>query len=133
MAQLDGVPKFVLLNYGVTKRPTKRPSPPFKIRIRRKTFFRAWRKKRRMTLEQAAEKAGMTAGNISAMERGAQGYTQDGLESLSDAYGVPPGWLTDVDPASVSDILPIWERAKPGDRKKIVDIAETIVGKPGNP
>lgn len=115
----------------MTKRPTKRPSPAFKTRVRRKTFFKAWRKKRKMTLEQAAEKAGMTAGNISAMERGAQGYTQDGLESLSEAYGVAPGWLTDVDPASVNDIISIWERAKPSDRKKIVDIAETIVGKPG--
>lgn len=131
MALPNGVLHFVLLNYGMTKRPTKRPGPAFKRRARRKHFFKAWRKYRKMTLEYAAEKAGMSAGNISAMERGAQGYTQDGLESLADVYGVPSGWLIDLDPFSASDIISIWERAKPSDRKKIVDIAETIVGKPG--
>lgn len=121
----------MLLNYGMAKKQTKRAIPRFKTRVRRKTFFKAWRKKRGMTLEQAAEKAGMTPGNLSAMERGTQGYTQDGLEALADTYGVPPGWLTDVDPASVEDILPVWERAKPSDRKKIVDIARTIIGEAG--
>lgn len=109
----------------------KRVIPRFKTRVRRRTFFKEWRKKRGLTLEQAAEAAGMTAGNLSAMERGAQGYTQDGLESLSDAYKVPPGWLTDVNPETMGEILPIWEAAKPADRQKITDIARTIVGKTG--
>lgn len=73
----------------------------------------------------------MTAGNLSAMERGAQGYTQDGLEALADAYKVPPGWLTDVDPETMDDILPTWQAAKPADRQKIAEIARTIVGKTG--
>lgn len=116
-----------LLNYGMAKKVI----PRFKARVRRRTFFKEWRKKRTMTLEQAAEAAGMTAGNLSAMERGAQGYTQDGLESLAGAYKVPPGWLTDVNPETMDDILPIWERAKPADRQKIVEIARTILGKTG--
>lgn len=61
------------------KTAPKRVVPRFKTRTRRPTFFKEWRKKRGMTLEQAAEEAGMTAGNLSAMERGAQGYTQDGF------------------------------------------------------
>lgn len=109
----------------------KRVTPRFKERVRRPTFFKQWRKKRGMTLEVAAEKAGMTPGNLSAMERGAQGYTQDGLESLADVYGVPPGWLTDADPNKLEGILPVWESAKPADRLKIIDIAKTIIGKTG--
>ena len=70
----------------------------------------------------------MTAGNISAMERGAQGYTQDGLEALARAYGCEPAQLLMVDPIN-SDIWSIWETAKVGDRQKIVEIAKTIVGK----
>lgn len=119
------------LNYSMAKRTTKRVIPRFKNRTRRPTFFKDWRKKRGMTLERAAELAGMTPGNLSAMERGAQGYTQDGLEALAEAYGVPPGWLTDADPNKLDSILSIWEGAKPADRQKIVDIAKTIVGKTG--
>lgn len=80
---------------------------------RQQTFFRQWRKFRKMTLEEAGEIAGMTAGNISAMERGAQGYTQDGLEALARAYDCRPGQLLMVDPLT-SDIWSIWEIAKTG-------------------
>jgi len=109
----------------------KRVTPRFKNRIRRQTFFKEWRKYRALTLEQAAERADMTAGNLSAMERGAQGYTQAGLEALADAYACDPGQLLTVDPTKGDAIWSLWERAKPGDRQKIVDIANTIVGKTG--
>ena len=109
----------------------KRVVPRFKTRVRRQTFFKEWRKHRGLTLEQAAERADMTAGNLSAMERGAQGYTQAGLEALADAYACDPGQLLTVDPTQGDAIWSLWERAKPGDRQKIVDIANTIVGKTG--
>lgn len=111
--------------------------PRFKNRVRRHTYFKAWRKKRKLTIEEVAAASGMSQGNISAVERGGQGdpdgqaYTQDTLEALADVYKVPPGWLLDVDPDDVEDIAPTWQRAKPADRKKIVEIAETIVGKTG--
>lgn len=121
-----------LLNYGMAKKLVpKKVIPRFKTRVRRRTFFKEWRKHRGMTLEQAADAAGMTAGNLSAMERGAQGYTQDGLEALADVYRTSTGWLLDVDPTKDDAIMPIWERAKPTDRDKIVDIAKTIIGKMG--
>lgn len=107
----------------------KKVVPRFKP-ARRPTYFRAWRKYRGYTLEQAAELSGMSIGNISAMERGAQGYTQDGLEALAEAYHATPGQLLTVDPEQ-SDIWSIWETAKNGDRQKIVEIAKTIVGKTG--
>jgi transcriptional regulator with XRE-family HTH domain len=109
----------------------KKVVPRFKTKGRQPTFFKQWRKHRGLTLEQAAERAGMTAGNLSAMERGAQGYTQDGLEALAEAYNCDPGQLLTVDPSRGDAIWTIWERAKPGDRQKIVDIAHTIVGKTG--
>jgi transcriptional regulator with XRE-family HTH domain len=108
----------------------KKVTPRFKV-PRKRTFFKQWRKHRGYTLEQAAELSGMSIGNISAMERGAQGYTQDGLESLAEAYNATPGQLLTVDPEQ-SDIWSIWEMAKSGDRQKIVEIAKTIVGKTGS-
>lgn len=128
-----------MLNYSMAKKIKTRPmvKPRFKIRNRRRTFFKAWRKKRGLTIIEAAELSGMSQGNISAVERGGegdpdgQGYTQDTLEALADAYKVPPGWLTDFDPNAAGDIVSIWQRAKPEDRKKIIEIATTIVGKTG--
>jgi len=116
-----------VLNYSMAKRVTTR----LKGQQRRRTFFREWRQYRNLTLEAAAERAGMTAGNLSAMERGAQGYTQSGLEALSDAYRCDPGQLLTIDPTKEEAIWSIWDLAKPGDRQKIVDIAKTIVGKTG--
>jgi transcriptional regulator with XRE-family HTH domain len=91
------------------------------------TFFKQWRKYRSYTLEQAAEISGMSIGNISAMERGAQGYSQAGLEALANAYNCSPGQLLMVDPTN-NDIWSIWEKAKTGDRQKIVEIAKIITG-----
>jgi transcriptional regulator with XRE-family HTH domain len=108
---------------------TKKVIPHFKS-PKQRTFFKQWRKHRNMTLEQAGEAAGMTPGNISAMERGAQGYTQAGLEALARAYRCDPAHLIMVDPIN-SDIWSIWEAAKPADQIKIVEIAKTIVGKTG--
>jgi transcriptional regulator with XRE-family HTH domain len=105
-------------------RPMKKAVPK---RNRRRTFFKEWRKYRGLTLEEAAERSGMTAGNISAMERGAQGYTQDGLEALALAYSTEPGLLLNADPAKDDAILSIWERAKPAERTMIVEVSRTIV------
>lgn len=116
-----------MINSSMARRVTPIP----KATPRRRTFFREWRKYRGLTLEVAAERAGMTAGNLSAMERGVQGYTQAGLEALADAYRCDPGLLLTVDPTKDDAIWSIWEMAKPGDRLKIVDIAKTIIGKTG--
>ncbi len=106
----------------------KRVVPRFKrTQPRLRTFFREWRKYRKMTLEVAAEEAGMTAGNLSNMERGVQAYTQDGLEALARVYECDPGQLLTVNPTDGDAIWSLWERAKTGERKMIVDIAKTIV------
>lgn len=106
----------------------KKVTPRFKqSAARRKNFFREWRKYRGLTLEQAAERAGMTAGNLSAMERGAQGYTQAGLEALAGAYNTEPGMLLNVDPTKDDAMWSIWDKAKPGERRMIIDLAKTVV------
>ncbi len=101
--------------------------PRFKNKARRRTFFKEWRKHRGLTLEAAAERSGMSVGNISAMERGAQGYTQDGLEALAFAYSTEPAYLINVDPTKDDAIFSIWERAKPAERTMIVELARTVV------
>ena len=116
----------------MTKRPAPRKTivkPRFKEVIRpRKQFFREWRKHREMTLEQAAPLANMTAGNLSAMERGTQGYTPDGLEALAQVYRTSPGWLLEVNPLDDRHgFLTIWDKADDTQRETITDLAQTVV------
>ena len=94
-------------------------------------FFLEWRQHRGMTLEQVAEKAKMTAGNISAMERNAQGYTPAGLQALAEVYQTAPGWLLEVNPLDREspNFLLVWDKATDSQRKMIVELARTVVGK----
>jgi transcriptional regulator with XRE-family HTH domain len=93
-----------------------------------KQFFKQWRKHREMTLEEAAPLAGMTAGNLSAMERGEQGYTPQGLEGLAQVYKTSPGWLLEVNPLEDKHgFLPIWDRASDSQKEAITELAETVL------
>lgn len=81
-----------------------------------------------MTLEEAAPQANMTAGNLSAMERGAQGYTAEGLDALAQVYRTSPGWLLEVNPLEDRHgMLPIWDKADDAQRETIVDLAQTVM------
>jgi DNA-binding Xre family transcriptional regulator len=64
---------------------TRFKQPPF-----RPTFIRQWRKKRGLTLEVCAERAGMSKGNLSNIETGKTGYNQATLEALADALQCDP-------------------------------------------
>lgn len=112
--------------YGMAKKQLVKPR--LKTVFRSRQFFRQWRKYRDMTLEQAAEIAGMTAGNLSAMERGTQGYTPEGLEGLSRAYKTSPGWLLEVNPLEEGDgFLTLYGRANASERQMIAEIAKTVI------
>src|SRR5262245_15645125 len=54
---------------------------------RRRHYIREWRKFRGLTLEQVAQRAGMSVGNISQLERGAQGYSAEGLARIMHEGG----------------------------------------------
>lgn len=133
-----------MLDYSMARKTTPLPKnkAPSKdlVRTRFKTvirpprqFFRQWRKYRDdMTLEEVAAASGMTAGNISAMERGEQGYTPAGLQALADVYKTSPGWLLEVNPLEEGEgLMSIIGRANDTQRKMIAEIAQTIVGKTG--
>lgn len=106
----------------------KRVVPRFKKPAqRRRIFVKEWRTYRGLTQEQLAERVGWGVSNVSQLEQGRQGYSQEGLESLAEALQCDPGQLLNVDPTKGDGIWSIWETAKPGDRKMIVDIAKTIV------
>lgn len=73
----------------------------------------------------------MAVSNISQLEQGRQGYSQEGLEAFADALRCDPGQILNVDPTRGDGIWSIWEGAAPVEREKIVEIAKTITRKTG--
>ena len=61
-------------------------------------FFREWREYRGLTIEQLAEKAGLSNATISNMERGVAGFRRPALEKIADALDCEPGELLLVNP-----------------------------------
>lgn len=96
-------------------------------------FVKAWRKYRKMTQEELASEAGMSTGNLSNIETGHQGYTQENLEALAPALGCHPADLVAGDPRQAGSILAIWERATDGERTQILKVAAALVDKAETP
>jgi transcriptional regulator with XRE-family HTH domain len=99
----------------------------------RPTFIRQWREHRHMTLETLAARVGekiggMTHASLSRIERGLQPYSQPILEAIAEE--LTRGDVASLlmrNPGDPEAIWSIWDQAKPGERRIIVDIAKTIV------
>jgi len=92
-----------------------------------KTFIRAWRKYRGLTLEQLGGRIGMSASGLSMLERGARGYAQETLEAIAKNLGTDPASLLLRDPKNPEPIWVLWERAKPAQRAQLLAIAEALI------
>lgn len=92
----------------------------------RRTYIRQWRQHRGLTLEQLADRVDMTASHFSMLERGQRGYTQETLERVAEALQTDAASLLMRNPSDPDAIWSVWEQAKPGERRMIVDIAKTI-------
>lgn len=110
-------------------------APPRKKRRRPfgPTHIRAWRKKRRMSLELLAVRVGkrighMTHASLSRIERGLQPYSQPIIEAIAEelTYGDVAALLL-CDPTEPDNIWSIWDRAKPAQRARIVEAAAEIL------
>ena len=102
------------------------------VKRRRKTYIRQWRKKWNLTLEQVSSRLEVLGhplqpGHLSMLERGERGYTQETLEALSDALKTDVASLLMRDPTEPDAIWSIWDAAKPGQRRQIVEVAKTLV------
>lgn len=93
----------------------------------RPTFLRQWRKSKGKTLEAIAEHLHMTHGQLSRIERGLQPYNQELLERLADLYMCDPVDLLIRDPSDPESIWSLWDRAKPGERRQIVAVADALI------
>ena len=93
----------------------------------RRTFIRNWRTHRNLTLAQLAQRIGTTHATLSRIERGLQPYNQPLLEALAEALQTDPASLLMRNPDDPEGIWSVWENAKEGQRRQIVEIAKTLV------
>ena len=102
-----------------------------KLKKFRPTCIRQWRHHRGLTLETVAERIDMTPGLVSLVERGLRGYTQDTVEALASAMRTDPAALLTRDQTDPKAIWGIWDKAKPSQRKQIMEAAIKVVkGRP---
>lgn len=101
--------------------------PRFRRSQYRRTFIRQWREFRDLTLEQLAERVGTTHASLSRVERGLQPYSQALLEDLAEALQTDTASLLMRDPTDPEGIWSVWDQAKPGQRRQIVEIAKTLI------
>jgi len=94
---------------------------------RRPTFIRQWRKSKNLTLETVAGRLGVSHATLSRIETGKQDYNQTLLELLAEEFGTDPVSLLIRNPMDPDAIWSVWDQAKPGQRRQIVEIARTLL------
>lgn len=91
-------------------------------------YIREWREFREVTQEVLADKVGMSAANLSRIERGLQGYTRDNLETIAKALRCEPADLLANDPSDESvklmDRLRRMSDAKLRDATRLLDVLD---------
>jgi transcriptional regulator with XRE-family HTH domain len=88
----------------------------------------AWREWKGWTQAELASRVETTQGQIAHLESERRALSAKWLRKLADALGITPGWLLDTNPYDISaDLLDIWSRADPQQRKQISDIAAALV------
>jgi transcriptional regulator with XRE-family HTH domain len=85
---------------------------------RRHHYFREWRKHRRLTQAQAAERAGVDQSTLSRLENAKIQYEERTLEALSFAYDCEPHELLTVNPTKDGDVIDISDLLKSADESQ---------------
>ena len=112
---------------------TRKVKPQFRRAPYRQTFIRQWRELRGLTLEKLAgrlkEGHGLeiTHASLSRIERGLQPYNQRQLEAIASELLTDPASLLMRNPQDPDGIWSIWDQAKPGEKRQIVEIAKTLI------
>lgn len=91
-----------------------------------KTFIRQWRRHRRLSLVQLAERVGISHGQLSKVERDKRPYSQPLLEKLAEELGTDPASLLMRDPTDPEGIWSIWEQVPATERPRALTILKAL-------
>ncbi len=92
--------------------PVKKPE-----HSRAPTFMKQWRKHRRLTQEQAADRVGVDYTTVGRIEKGELPYNQDFLERLAFAYGCDVTDLLSIDPLKPDPPRLVYDRLRTAPRE----------------
>jgi transcriptional regulator with XRE-family HTH domain len=90
------------------------------------TLIRQFRKKKGWTLEQLADRLGMSASAISYLERGQSAYQQETLEAIAGALGTSVASLLGRDPTLDEAMASIWDEASEEEKRQIIEVAKAL-------
>jgi transcriptional regulator with XRE-family HTH domain len=95
-----------------------------------RTFIRAWRNHRDLTIEQLAERTEISTASLSRLESGKQKYTQGHIEAIADALNCRPADLIGFDPQTFNyETWRVIEGAKPEERQQIERVIKALAVK----
>lgn len=89
-------------------------------------FLRAWRKDRRLTLDQLAARVDSTGATISRLERGLQPYSQPLLEALAEALNCQPADLIMRPPGAADRLLAVLAGMTPESQKQALAVVQAL-------
>lgn len=90
-------------------------------------FLQAWRKFRRMTQDELAEKVGTTKAVISLLESGNRPLSAKWLRKIAPVLNTTPGHLLDHDPNELpTDVIDIWASIDIRDRETARRVLESF-------
>jgi transcriptional regulator with XRE-family HTH domain len=112
---------------AMPRRGPNKNRAPKPARRAAKSYLKAWRLFRDLTVEELAEKAGMSTGNVSAIENQRQGYSPESLDALAAALKIDTATLLSVDPNSAGSIWSLWNQATATQREQLTSIAKTLI------
>lgn len=98
-----------------------------------RNFIRQHRLKEGLSLERLAERltnvheVEITHASLSRIERGLQPYNQRQLEAIAEELKTDPASLLIRDPSDPEGIWSLWDQAKPGERRQIIEHSKIIV------
>lgn len=94
--------------------------------------LRAWRKFRRMTQQELADKVGTAKSVISDLERGVVQLSDKWLRKLAPALQTQPGHILDYAPEDLdTDIIDIWSRIDGDQREQAAAVLRTFQRRTG--
>lgn len=99
---------------------------------RRRTFVREWREYRDLSQDELADRAGITKGNVSQLERALISYRQDTFERIAVALDCSVVDLLTRTPNQAQDLLSLWNKATIAKRKTFEEIAKAILNEPSD-
>ena len=105
--------------------PVKKPTHQ-----RQQTYFREWRKFKKLSQEELAARLELDRSNISRIERGESPYDQDYLERFALAVGCDPEDVLSINPTAPDAPRLIYNRLKsatPEMQRRALDVLDALL------